>query len=83
HEGLFRWLERTFPGGKVYGPYEHGGRRYLQWMARGHFLRDTILPMIEPLLTAQFDEYAQERLLSMRQRYPARLTPPSGDASDS
>ena len=21
HEGLFRWLEATFPGGRLYGPY--------------------------------------------------------------
>ena len=40
HEAIFRWLERTFPGGRLYGPYHHGGRDYLQWMARGPYLRD-------------------------------------------
>lgn len=36
HEAIFRWIERTFPGGRLYGPYDHGGRHYLQWMARGN-----------------------------------------------
>ena len=35
HETLFRWIEQTFPGGKLYGPYNHDGRQYLQWMAEG------------------------------------------------
>src|SRR5262245_16031308 len=30
HEALFRWLERHFPGGRVYGPYSHAGRNYYQ-----------------------------------------------------
>ena len=76
HDALFRWLERTFPGGKVYGPYDHGGRRYLQWMARGSFLRDTILPYLETVLTPDFDEYAYQRFLDMRERYRGRLTRP-------
>ena len=36
HEALFHWLEREFPGGKLYGPYHHSGRHYYQWMARGN-----------------------------------------------
>ena len=47
HEALFHWLERTFPGGKLYGPYHHGGRHYFQWMARGSYLRDHLLPVLE------------------------------------
>ena len=35
HAELFNWIQRHFPGGRVYGPYLHGGRNYLQWMARG------------------------------------------------
>ena len=27
HERLFRWLERVVPGSRLYGPYDHGGRR--------------------------------------------------------
>jgi hypothetical protein len=47
HEGLFRWLERTFPGGVLYGPYHHGGRSYFQWMARGRFLREELAPLVD------------------------------------
>ena len=35
HEALLRWLEIGIPGSRLYGPYDHGGRRYFQWMARG------------------------------------------------
>lgn len=77
HEALFRWIDRTFPGGKVYGPYDHGGRRYLQWMARGAFLRDTILPLLERVLTPDFDSYAHERLSDMHGQYASRLARPS------
>ena len=52
HEAIFRWLERTFPGGRVYGPYHHGGRDYLQWMARGSFLRDELAPVLDRTLLA-------------------------------
>ena len=54
HEALFRWLERTFPGGKLYGPYHHGGRHYFQWMARGSYLRDHLLPVLEEGLSPEW-----------------------------
>ena len=69
HEKLFRWLERTFPGGKLYGPYHHGGRSYYQWMARGQFLRDTVLPILEQHLTAELDGKAFRRFQEMKERY--------------
>src|SRR3979490_1737669 len=46
HELLFRWLEAHFPGGRLYGPYHHGGRSYYQWMARGEYLREELAPLI-------------------------------------
>ena len=57
HEALFRWLEATFPGGKLYGPYDHSGRRYYQWMARGSFLRDELIPLIESRVVSDLDGY--------------------------
>ena len=69
HELLFRWIERTFPGGKLYGPYHHGGRSYYQWMARGAFLRQTLLPLLERHLTAELDGKAFGRLQEMKARY--------------
>ena len=69
HEALFRWIERTFPGGKLYGPYHHGGRSYFQWMARGPFLRDVLVPLLERHLTPDLDQKASERFEAMRRAY--------------
>ena len=75
HEAIFHWLERTFPGGRLYGPYHHGGRDYLQWMARGSYLRDQLLPVLEERLdAASSTQPSYERFTEMMQRYaPARL----------
>jgi hypothetical protein len=83
HEALFRWLERTFPGGRLYGPYDHGGRRYYQWMARGAFLRDTLVPLLEATLTPELDGYAHERFLEMLDRYRVRLRRGLGEGTGS
>jgi hypothetical protein len=73
HEALFRWIERTFPGGKLYGPYDHGGRHYLQWMARGVFLRDQLVPLLESTLSADLDAHSWGRFQKMRTQYARRL----------
>jgi hypothetical protein len=70
HEAIFRWLERTFPGGRVYGPYHHGGRNYLQWMARGAFLRDELVPLLDRFLSPALDRHSFERFQLMKARYP-------------
>lgn len=85
HEALFRWLERTFPGGRLYGPYEHGGRRYYQWMARGAFLRDELVPLLLRTVTPSLDRYAHARLQAMLDRYARQLgvaTPASLASTD-
>jgi hypothetical protein len=73
HEALFRWLERTFPGGRLYGPYSHDGREYYQWMVRGTYLRDEILPLLEDTIVPELDAYAYERVQQMKARYATRL----------
>ena len=73
HEALFNWIERTFPGGKLYGPYNHDGRRYFQWMARGSYLREVLMPMLDQYLTAQLDAASAERYEEMKARYHRRL----------
>jgi hypothetical protein len=73
HEAIFRWLERTFPGGKLYGPYHHGGRHYYQWMARGAYLRDFLMPLLESLLSPDIDEHSFNRFCRMRDSYTSRL----------
>jgi hypothetical protein len=70
HEAIFRWLERTFPGGRVYGPYHHGGRDYLQWMARGAFLRNELIPVLDRHLSPGLDRHSFERFQLMKARYP-------------
>ncbi len=69
HEALFRWLERTVPGSRLYGPYVHGDRHYYQWMVRGRALVEGLLPLLESQLTKDLDGYAAERVATMLERY--------------
>jgi hypothetical protein len=82
HEAIFRWLERTFPGGKLYGPYHHDGRHYYQWMARGAYLRDYLLPLLERVLGPEIDEHSFRRLCQMREEYASRLEAPRSAGED-
>jgi hypothetical protein len=72
HEALFRWIQARFPGGRLYGPYEHGGRRYYQWMARGSYLKEVIVPLLDLHLHPSLDQKSYGRFQAMKQRY--RLT---------
>lgn len=69
HEALFRWLEKTFSGGRLYGPYHHGGRSYFQWMLRGAYLREVIVPLLDKHLTAELDQKTFRRFQEMKVRY--------------
>src|ERR1700690_1515273 len=69
HEAIFPWLELTFPGGKLYGPHTHDNRHYFQWIARGSYLRDHLLPVLEKHLSAELDGPSLERFEDMRLRY--------------
>ena len=73
HEALFNWIERIFPGGKLYGPYNHDGRHYFQWMARGSYLREVLIPILDEYLTTQLDAASAERYEEMKARYHSRL----------
>ena len=75
HDALFRWLERTFPAGRLYGPYDHGGRRYYQWMLRGPALRE-LFPELQSRISTQLDEYTFQRVEQMKVRYPGQLGSP-------
>ena len=70
HESLFRWLTARFPASRLYGPYDHSGRRYYQWMARGAFLRDELIPILDAHLTPELDARAWHRYRQMRASYP-------------
>jgi len=68
HESLFRWIVARF-GGRLYGPYHHGGRHYFQWMARGAFLRETVVPLLDTCLHPELDRRSYERYVAMKTRY--------------
>lgn len=78
HGALFAWLERTFPGSRVYGPYHHGGRSYFQWMVRGRYLRDVIAPVVAANLDL-LDDPARARFADMVARYGIPLPGPDAD----
>ena len=69
HENLFRWLETRLPGGRLYGPYDHGGRKYFQWMARGEFLRGELIPLLDRVLSRELDGKTYDRYCAMKERY--------------
>ena len=69
HEQMFRWIMARFPGGRLYGPYHHANRSYYQWMARGEFLREHIVPLLDRHLTPELDERAYSRYCDMKARY--------------
>jgi hypothetical protein len=74
HRQLFDWILATFPGGRLYGPYTHGGRSYYQWMARGRFLSEEIAPLIAAHLHL-LDGHTADRFRKMCQRYDLLLEP--------
>lgn len=69
HEVLFRWLQTKLPGGRLYGPYHHGGRSYYQWMARGAYLRETLVPLLDAHLGPHLDARTYNRFMAMKLRY--------------
>ena len=80
HEETFEWLRRTYPGSALYGPYHHGGRSYYQWSARGRYLREHIVPLVERHRSL-LDAYTAARFDTMCDRYAiARET--AGASSD-
>jgi hypothetical protein len=68
HERLFRWLTEHVPGGRLYGPYTHGGRSYFQWMIRGQALREDLIPLLHANRDL-LDEYTEGRFVTMCERY--------------
>ena len=72
HEALFRWLERTLPGGRLYGPYSHSDRHYFQWMARGKCLEEQLLPLLGRHL-AFLDDHVRSRIELMCSQYGLAL----------
>ena len=74
HEKLFRWLQEKIPGSKVYGPYNHNGRRYYQWMARGQALRGELLPILMRHFDI-LDDHVRQRIEDMIRKYRIEVLP--------
>ena len=68
HLAIFNWLLTRW-GGKLYGPYHHDGRHYYQWMARGTYLRNVLLPILDARMSPEFDTHTWDRYQAMRRRY--------------
>jgi hypothetical protein len=81
HQGLFMWLEASFPGGRLYGPYHHGGRSYYQWMVRGRALRDELLPLLESSAYL-LDDHVRGRVETMCSTYSLPWFPRDRNGSD-
>lgn len=73
HAQVFDWIEANFPGGKRFGPYSHGGRHYFQWMARGRYLRERLVPVLNRRLTPDVDTKGVQCYRDMTAKY--RLLP--------
>jgi hypothetical protein len=74
HEALFHWLMERFPRSRLYGPYNHGGRSYYQWMARGPALVEDVLPLLETHMRPELDAHASDRFDEMRERYAGYIS---------
>ncbi|CAN5730823.1 hypothetical protein BH23CHL7_BH23CHL7_02610 [soil metagenome] len=68
HQATFEWLAATFRGARLYGPYHHGGRSYYQWMARGRYLREVVVPLVGRH-REWLDEHVAARFDAMCRRY--------------
>src|ERR1700739_392668 len=82
HEAPFRWLVGRPPDTRVYGPYNHGGRSYYQWMARGRALVKDVLPLLEQELHDALDAYATARFEAMLERYAGFIERERGRMND-
>ena len=69
HARVFAWLMARFPNSRLYGPYDHAGRRYFQWMARGSFLRDELVPILDRYLRPEHSQRVWERYVAMCRDY--------------
>lgn len=71
HERLLMWINDRIRWSRLYGPYHHDGRHYLQLMIRGPALRSELAPTLYELPWAEIDDYSYGRFMQMLERYNA------------
>jgi hypothetical protein len=69
HEQLLLWLNERVRWSRLYGPYHHDNRHYLQLMIRGPALRAELGPILFGLPWAQIDDHSYARFVNMLKRY--------------
>jgi hypothetical protein len=69
HEQLLTWVNNRVRWSRLYGPYHHDGRHYMQLMIRGPALRLELGPTLYALPWAEIDDYSYGRFLTMLERY--------------
>jgi hypothetical protein len=69
HERLLRWLNDRIRWSRLYGPYNHGDRHYLQLMVRGSAIRAELAPMLSRLPWADIDDASHARFRRMLENY--------------
>lgn len=69
HEQLLRWLNDRVRWSRLYGPYRHDNRHYLQLMIRGPALRQELAPLLYALPWAEIDDHSYARFIEMLERY--------------
>jgi hypothetical protein len=78
HEKVLRRLLVLLPGSKLYGPYTHDGRTYLQWMLRGEALTQALGPLLQEI--AALDDHVAARIARMQRLDPRLGTRPAAVA---
>jgi hypothetical protein len=71
HEQLLQWINDRIRWSRLYGPYHHDGRHYLQLMIRGPALRSELAPLLYALPWSQIDDHSYARFVAMLEKYGA------------
>jgi hypothetical protein len=69
HERLLTWLNERIRWSRLFGPYHHQGRHFLQLMVRGPALREELGPLLYQTPWAEIDDHSYGRFIDMLSRY--------------
>lgn len=68
-ERLMRYLEEMIPGSKLYGPYHHANRHFMQWVVRGEALATHVIPLLDEADLERLDGHVAARYAKMKADY--------------